>query len=269
MKDPSRERTADSPELQRLEQELRTERRWRETAVSSLAALESVLANIDSGILLFDGGGRVLYANQALSALFDIPPERIARMNREQFLREVAALAEDPILDKLKTLTAGNHPTKDDFEIQQPKWLQIGCSVKPVMVSSGRGQLVVFTNITAEVDIADSRQRLALTDELTGLSNRRAGEQAVAREVARVYRTGQPRPSRSSTWTTSSGSTTPADIPPGTACCAPSASSSAVSCAGETMPSAGEARSFWPSSATWGWKARTPRPSASGRRWRT
>lgn len=192
MKDPSRERTADSPELQRLEQELRTERRWRETAVSSLAALESVLANIDSGILLFDGGGRVLYANQALSALFDIPPERIARMNREQFLREVAALAEDPILDKLKTLTAGNHPTKDDFEIQQPKWLQIGCSVKPVMVSSGRGQLVVFTNITAEVDIADSRQRLALTDELTSLSNRRAGEQAVAREVARVYRTGQP-----------------------------------------------------------------------------
>jgi diguanylate cyclase (GGDEF)-like protein len=113
-------------------------------------------------------------------------------MNREQFLREVAALAEDPILDKLKTLTAGNHPTKDDFEIQQPKWLQIGCTVKPVMVSSGRGQLVIFTNITQEVDIADSRQRLALTDELTGLSNRRAGEQAVAREVARVYRTGQP-----------------------------------------------------------------------------
>jgi diguanylate cyclase (GGDEF)-like protein len=191
-KESPRERTADSSELQRLDQELRTERRWRETAVSSLAALESVLANIDSGILLFDGGGRVLYANQALSALFDIPPERVARMNREQFLREVAALAEDPILDKLKTLTAGNHPTKDDFEIQQPKWLQIGCSVKPVMVSSGRGQLVIFTNITAEVDIADSRQRLALTDDLTGLSNRRAGEQAVAREVARVYRTGQP-----------------------------------------------------------------------------
>lgn len=134
----------------------------------------------------------MLYANHALSTLFDIPPERVARMNRDQLLREVAGLSEDPILDKLKTLTTGNLPSKDEFEIQQPKWLQIGCVVKPVMVSTGTGQLIVFTNITAEVDLADSRQRLALTDELTGLSNRRAGEQAVAREVARVYRTGQP-----------------------------------------------------------------------------
>lgn len=178
--------------MQRLEQELRTERRWRETAVSSLAALESVLANLDAGILLLDSAGRVLYANQALSNLFDIPPERVSRMNREQFLREVAGLSEDPILDKLHTLTEGTQPTKDDFEITQPKWLQIGCVVKPVVVSSGKGQLIVFTNITAEVDLADARERLALTDDLTGLSNRRAGEQAVAREVARVYRTGSP-----------------------------------------------------------------------------
>jgi diguanylate cyclase (GGDEF)-like protein len=178
--------------VQRLEQELRTERRWRETAVGSLAALESILANLDAGILLFDSGGRVLYANQALSNLFDIPPERVSRMNRDQFLREVAGLSEDPILDKLQKLTEGNHPAKDDFEITQPKWLQVGCAVKPVIVSSGKGQLIVFTNITAEVDLADARERLALTDELSGLSNRRAGEQAVAREVARVYRTGSP-----------------------------------------------------------------------------
>jgi diguanylate cyclase (GGDEF)-like protein len=166
----------------------------RGAAVSSLAALETVLANLESGVLLLEAKGRVLYSNQALADLFGIPADRISRMTRDQFFREVAGLCDDSTeaLDKLAALAGAAEPAHDDLEIQQPKWIQVGCVAKPVPLANASGQLLTFTNITAAVDLADARQSLALTDELTGLPNRRAGEQAVAREVARAHRSAQP-----------------------------------------------------------------------------
>ena len=59
---------------------------------------------------------------------------------------------------------------------------------KPIRLEGGVGQLDVYTDITAEVDLARERESLARTDWLTGLSNRRGGEEAIAREVARARR---------------------------------------------------------------------------------
>jgi diguanylate cyclase (GGDEF)-like protein len=63
---------------------------------------------------------------------------------------------------------------------------------KPLRLPSGRGQLGLFTDITADADVASARENRALTDQLTDLSNRRAGERSVAREVARAQRTHRP-----------------------------------------------------------------------------
>ena len=178
----------------RLEEELRTERKWRETAVASLASVETILANLESGVLLLEAGGRVLYSNPSLADLFGVSSDRVSRMTRDQLFREVAGLCDDAtqVLEQLRSLVRQPQPAREDFEIQQPKWIQVTCVAKPVTLPSGPGQLFIFTNITAAVDLAEARQTLALTDELTGLANRRAGELAVAREVARAFRAGEP-----------------------------------------------------------------------------
>lgn len=180
--------------MQRLEEELRTERKWREAAVASLASVETILANLESGVLLLEAGGRVLYSNPSLADLFGVSSDRVSRMTRDQLFREVAGLCDDAtrVLAQLQSLVRQPQPTREDFEIQQPKWIQVTCVAKPVALPSGPGQLFTFTNITAAVDLAEARQTLALTDELTGLANRRAGELAVAREVARAFRAGEP-----------------------------------------------------------------------------
>jgi diguanylate cyclase (GGDEF)-like protein len=51
-------------------------------------------------------------------------------------------------------------------------------------------QIIVATDITAQVDLTAAYQRLAMTDALTGLANRRHGEQTMRRELARAQRYG-------------------------------------------------------------------------------
>jgi diguanylate cyclase len=61
---------------------------------------------------------------------------------------------------------------------------------RPLRLGDALGQLEIFDDITAEVDLARERELLARTDWLTGLVNRRGGEEAIAREVARARRLG-------------------------------------------------------------------------------
>jgi diguanylate cyclase (GGDEF)-like protein len=51
-------------------------------------------------------------------------------------------------------------------------------------------QIIIATDITAQVDLTAAYQRLAMTDGLTGLANRRHGEQTMRRELARAQRYG-------------------------------------------------------------------------------
>jgi diguanylate cyclase (GGDEF)-like protein len=193
MKDLNHNTMKQAPDLGRLEEELRIERKWRETAVNYGRSLEAILANLDRGILVLDAMNRVLYSNQALANMFGLSTERISRMTRDQVFREVAELCEDPeFLEKTKLVGNTASPVREEFEIHIPKWSRIGCVSKPITLPSGGCQLVVFTNITADVDQAADRERLALVDGLTGLANRRAADAAVAREAALADRTDRP-----------------------------------------------------------------------------
>ena len=67
-------------------------------------------------------------------------------------------------------------------------------------------------------DTASRLERLAYVDPLTGLPNRRAFTEQIARAVSERTRPGRSRCS-TATWTASSGSTTRSGTPPGTSCC--------------------------------------------------
>src|SRR5688572_16851743 len=170
------------------------QRTWRETAVNYSKALEAILANLDRGILLLDGVGRVLYSNQAIANMFELSRERMSRMTRDQVFREVAELCKDPagFIDEMKFVGSTASVVLKNFEIDFPKWTQISCISKPITIPSGGCQLIVFTNITAEKDTATDLGERALVDGLTGLANRRAADAAIQGEVALSDRTGRP-----------------------------------------------------------------------------
>lgn len=185
MTDSPRKTETASSSLESLREELGQERERKES-------LEAVLIKLEDAVLVMDNEG-VLFANPAASELFGISLDRLRRMTREQFLREVAGLLDEPpnLLALLRQPPA-DLDAREDFEIQRPRWRRVRWIGKALRLPRGRGQLAVFSDITQDADLATSRRRQALTDELTDLSNRRAGEQAIARETARSRRTGMP-----------------------------------------------------------------------------
>jgi diguanylate cyclase (GGDEF)-like protein len=172
-------------ELEELTEELAKERMRRES-------LEAAFEKLDDAILVI-GADQILFANGPVAELFGIALERLLRMSREQFVREVTGLFDDP--PELLQLLRDRSPeldAREDFEIQRPRWRRVRWVGKALRLPRGRGQLAVFADITQDADLATARRRQALTDDLTDLSNRRAGEQAIARETARSRRTGRP-----------------------------------------------------------------------------
>ncbi len=180
-------------EIARLQEELALERARRQSVEFAYASLQAAFAKLEGGVLLLDTD-RVLFTNPAISEMFGIPADRLARMSRDQFLREIAGLFDEPpdFLRLMRDRSLGTIEAREDFEMQRPRWRRLRWVGKALRLPSGNGQLGLFTDITTEADLASDRERQALTDDLTGLANRRAGELAVARETARALRTGWP-----------------------------------------------------------------------------
>ena len=182
-----------APEIVRLQEELQAERIRRQTGEFGRAVLEAAFSQLEAGVLVVDSD-RVLFANPALAEMFGIPAERLLRMTREQFLREIAGLFDETpdLVRHMRDRAPASIELREDFEIQRPRWRRLRWIGKPLRLPSGRGQLGLFTDITTDSDVASARENRALTDQLTDLSNRRAGERYVAREVARAQRTHRP-----------------------------------------------------------------------------
>ncbi|HMF08672.1 MAG TPA: sensor domain-containing diguanylate cyclase [Thermoanaerobaculia bacterium] len=180
-------------DLEQLREELRRERSRRETLEHSYESLRAAFEKMEGGMVMIDAD-RVLYANPAVAELFGIPAERLRTMSRELFLREIAGLFDHPpdFLQLMRDRSLGAIEAREDVEMQRPRWRRIRWIGKALRLPSGKGQLAIFSDITEDADMATDRKRQALTDELTDLSNRRAGEQAISRETARSRRTGRP-----------------------------------------------------------------------------
>lgn len=180
-------------EISRLREELSAERAARLAVEGAYGALQAAFAKLDGGVLVLDAD-RVLFANPAIADAFDIPADRLHRMTREQFVRELRRSSNEPpdFLDRLRERTQNAVETRGEFEIQWPQWRSLRWVSKPVRLPTGNGLLVLFNDITADSDLASGREQRALIDELTGLENRKAGEQSALREIARARRTGHP-----------------------------------------------------------------------------
>jgi diguanylate cyclase (GGDEF)-like protein len=156
--------------------------------------LAAVLANIEAGILLMSPDRTIVYANTAIADMTGIALDTIVGRRRDELLEVQARNYDDPaeFLRKVHIDSDGASAGREELEQQRPRRRVLRWVAKPIRLEEGIGQLDVYTDITAEVDLARERESLARTDWLTGLSNRRGGEEAIAREVARARRAQTP-----------------------------------------------------------------------------
>jgi diguanylate cyclase (GGDEF)-like protein len=145
---------------------------------------------LDAGVLILDADRTIVHCNDAFGAIFGLSPSAILAMGYEGLIDRIRGAA-------VSSVAGLGHPPPSDgeprttcleFETREPRsvirWLSRS------FVAPEHAEVIVCTDITTEVDLALAYQKLAVTDPLTGLANRRGVEQHMRREVARVMRHG-------------------------------------------------------------------------------
>jgi diguanylate cyclase (GGDEF)-like protein len=160
----------------------------------AVAYLAPVLGSLESGVLLIDAASsRIVLANETLAAMFGLSLQAIRAMSPDVFVRHAASLVDAPpqLLRDHKILPGDAQIVCEEFELARPSRAVIRWVARRI-AQPHPAQIVVCTDITAEVDVTNAFERMAVTDRLTGLANRRGAEQVVRREMVRVKRQGAP-----------------------------------------------------------------------------
>jgi diguanylate cyclase (GGDEF)-like protein len=176
-------------DLEQLGARLRTAKRivgLQSESERSRSYLTAILATIDCGVLLSDARGRVVYSNEMLASMSGVATALTIAEPRDRFPWPRGGPTGNPdALALPQTLGPGCR----DFELQAPHRVFRQTTVA-VLLPEGAGTLDIYRDITSEVEHASQVGRLAMTDVLTGASNRRGAEEAMHREMLRARRTG-------------------------------------------------------------------------------
>jgi diguanylate cyclase (GGDEF)-like protein len=163
------------------------------TWVRALPCLEAVAGCIEAGLMVIDLGDRIVFASEWVASLFGLERAALERLSGSELVERLAAMVPDPppmVRDRL-LLAPDRRIVCEEFEIPGParsvvRWVARRVSQpEPALV-------VVCTDITAEVDIASTRERHAVTDSLTSMLNRRGIEPQLFREMNQASRQGTP-----------------------------------------------------------------------------
>jgi len=144
---------------------------------AELATLYAALDNIENGVILLDHELRAQYANPALHAMFKSPQEFVdgkplfaemleyARRSRAYAVssRELRQY----VSERLAWVVSGNQVPIDQ-RLSNGRVIRCQCAVLP-----GGGRMLTYSDITDIVRHAEILERLATTDGMTGIYNRR------------------------------------------------------------------------------------------------
>jgi diguanylate cyclase (GGDEF)-like protein len=160
---------------------------------AALPAIEPLVDSLECGVMLIDETRRIVMASGPLAAMFGLPVEQVTAMTPQAFVEYVATLVDDPpqLLRDRRILPPDAAIVCEEFELARPSRSVIRWVARQLQMPAP-AQIVVCTDITAEVDLTAAYERLAVTDRLTGLANRRGAEQVAKREIVRVRRFAAP-----------------------------------------------------------------------------
>ncbi len=182
----------DMTERKRLEDEIAEGRRRLNDAMEHMA----------DGLVMFDRDARIILCNDQYRTMFPataelrVPGARLEDILRASVMRgDQTGIAHDEIDMWIRhTLDAFRQPGETDIQMRDGRWLS--ARVRP---TADGGALTMMTDVTqrkhAAAVMTDLNQRLAnlaSEDGLTGLTNRRGYDEALARTFAQNHRSGAP-----------------------------------------------------------------------------
>jgi len=144
-------------------------------------AYETVISDMDIGVIVIDAPGRVTYLNPAV--------ERITGVSREQAVGTVASQV-FPNLEALWDSTGGN----TELSISQggeEHTYQIHRSIITKGEKRMIGQVVTLHDVTERVKLYRQVEEISITDPLTGVFNRRVLTDRCEAEIQRAIRYGR------------------------------------------------------------------------------
>ena len=139
-----------------------------------LSTLYAALDHVDSGLLILDDKLRALYCNPVLPRMFkSFSAERIrsGKLSYEVLLRGAytasAVDLDDYVAKRLAWVRSGS-PAPMDLKMSNGSVLRCHLAVLP-----DGGRMLIYSDITDIVRNAQELERLATTDGMTGIYNRR------------------------------------------------------------------------------------------------
>ncbi|OLO06146.1 sensor domain-containing diguanylate cyclase [Salinicola socius] len=170
--------------IDNLVQSLSEERRLRLEREVEERRYRAIFDNVEAGIFELDGAGLIRSANPAFRRLFDISGEMDLESHPVAFaslVSEGEGMAGPFLIDD----DAGGHERQWEVALEngdQQRWVSLILSP----LETGRLQGVAH-DVTERKRAADAAERMAMTDPLTGLGNRRGFDHRLA-VMARHHR---------------------------------------------------------------------------------
>jgi diguanylate cyclase (GGDEF)-like protein len=157
------------------------------------APLEEILQplydSLESGILLVGHDGLITSCSLAMAMLFGRSPDDVVGLTTTDVNALVLSLLQEPAQ---RLLEEGLFPRNtgvrcEEFELLEPSRTVVRWVARKVQCVH-YAAVAVGTDITADVDLTSAYERMALTDRLTGIANRRGIERAIHQELLRLRR---------------------------------------------------------------------------------
>jgi diguanylate cyclase (GGDEF)-like protein len=161
-----------------------------------LESMHAALDQAEYGVVLLDGGLRATFINRAFRRMAEMPDEladarptfaEILEHGRNTNAFDVPASELDSYIEhRLQHVRAGNNRP---IELRWSRGRVVRYQITPLR---GGSRMLTYTDITDLAQTADQLERLATTDSLTGLFNRRHFLATTEREMNRFRRYGRP-----------------------------------------------------------------------------
>ena len=139
-----------------------------------LRTLYAALDSVESGLLILDGRLRAVYSNPVLHRMFKSYSQqeiRSSKLSYEQLLRAAQTASavdlEDYVARRLAWVRSGDAAPMD-LKMSNGNVLRCHVAVLP-----GGGRMLIYSDVTDIVRHAQELERMATTDGMTGIYNRR------------------------------------------------------------------------------------------------
>lgn len=151
--------------------------------------LQPVYDSLESGILLVGHDGVVSSCSLGMATILGRGPEDIVGRTTDDLDRTTIALMREPAqrLRDEGLFPRASSVRCEEFELFEPSRTIVRWVSRRVQCRY-YGIVAVGTDITTDVDLTNAYEKMALTDRLTGIANRRGIERALHHELLRLRR---------------------------------------------------------------------------------